>query len=121
VNSLGGYKVQGVGADAAADLIDAAQRLEAVGCFSLVLEAVPTGTARQITENVAIPTIGIGAGPDCDGQVLVLQDLAGFNRDFQAKFVRAFEDGHGLLTRAIEAFDRTVKDGTFPGEAESYE
>ena len=121
VNSLGGYRVQGVGAEAAADLIEAAQRLAAVGCFSIVLEAVPASTAKQITENVGIPTIGIGAGPHCDGQVLVLQDLAGFNRDFQAKFVRTFEDGHGLLTRAIEAFDRTVKDGSFPGEAESYE
>jgi 3-methyl-2-oxobutanoate hydroxymethyltransferase len=72
VNSFGGFKVQGVGADAAGDLIEAAQRLEAVGCFSLVLEAVPMSTAKQITENVGIPTIGIGAGPHCDGQVLVL-------------------------------------------------
>ncbi|MCZ6916947.1 MAG: 3-methyl-2-oxobutanoate hydroxymethyltransferase [Gemmatimonadetes bacterium] len=121
VNSLGGFKVQGVGAEAAADLVEAAQRLEAVGCFSLVLEAVPTKTAQQITENVQIPTIGIGAGPHCDGQVLVLHDLAGFNRDFKARFVRMFEDGHGLLTRAVEEFDRTVKNGSFPSEAESYE
>jgi 3-methyl-2-oxobutanoate hydroxymethyltransferase len=120
VNQIGGFKVQGVGEDAAGRLIDQARRLESAGCFAMVLECVPMHAAKRITETVAIPTIGIGAGPHCDGQVLVLHDLAGFNREFHPKFVKAFEDGFELIRRAVEAFDRETKDGSFPTDAQSY-
>jgi 3-methyl-2-oxobutanoate hydroxymethyltransferase len=120
VNQLGGFKVQGVSEAAAAKLLDQARRLDAAGCFGMVLECIPMDTAKHITEAVAIPTIGIGAGPHCDGQVLVLHDLVGFNRDFKPKFVKSFEDGFELVRRAVDAFDREIKDGAFPTDSESY-
>ena len=121
VNQLGGFKVQGIGEKAVARLLQHAKSLQDAGCFSMVLECVPVATAKRITEAVAIPTIGIGAGPHCDGQVLVLHDLAGFNRDFRPRFVKAFEDGFDLVQRAVDSFDRDVKNGTFPTDAESYQ
>lgn len=120
VNALGGFRVQGCGAEAASELVEQAARLEAAGCFGIVLECVPVDTARQITEAVTIPTIGIGAGPHCDGQVLVLHDLLGFNRDFRPRFVRTFADGFEMVRQAVDAFDRETKDGGFPREDESY-
>ena len=120
VNRLGGFKVQGGSKESAAQLADQAKRVADAGCFGIVLECVPVDTARQITADVAVPTIGIGAGPHCDGQVLVLHDLAGFNRDFHAKFVKVFEDGFDLVQRAVNAFDRETKEGSFPTDAQSY-
>ncbi len=120
VNRLGGFKVQGRSKKSAAQLVDQAKRVDDAGCFSMVLECVPVDTAKQITAAVAIPTIGIGAGPHCDGQVLVLHDLVGFNRDFHPKFVKAYEDGFDLVQRAVNAFDRETKEGSFPTDAQSY-
>lgn len=120
VNAFGGFKVQGGGEEAAAALVEQATRLEAAGCFSIVLECIPLDAARRITEAVAIPTIGIGAGPHCDGQVLVLQDLLGFNRDFAPRFVRTFADGFDMVRNAVDAFDRETKAGGFPTDDESY-
>ena len=120
VHQLGGFKIQGVGEEAAAALLEQARKLEAAGCFSMVLECVPVDTARDITEAVTIPTIGIGAGPHCDGQVLVLHDLLGFNRDFKPKFVRGFENGYEMVRKAVDAFDRETKSGGFPTDSESY-
>ncbi len=121
VNALGGYRVQGRGADASDRLVAEARRLEEAGCFSIVVEGVASDTGAAITHAVSIPTIGIGAGPRVDGQVLVLHDLAGLQREVKPRFVRAFADGYGILLTAVQDFDRAVKDGSFPSEDESYE
>ena len=86
----------------------------------MVLECIPADLAKRVTEAVQIPTIGIGAGADCDGQILVLQDLLGMNVDFEPKFVRRFAEGAELIRGAIASFDAAVKDGSFPSPKESY-
>jgi 3-methyl-2-oxobutanoate hydroxymethyltransferase len=121
VNAFGGYRVQGRGDDAAARVVEEARRLEDAGCFSIVVEGVPSQVARTITGTLSIPTIGIGAGPHVDGQVLVLHDLAGLQREMKPKFVRAFADGYGTILDAVTAFDEAVKSGAFPSGEESYE
>lgn len=121
VNAFGGYRVQGRSDEAAARLVEEARRLEDAGCFSIVVEAVPSEVARAITGSVSIPTIGIGAGPHVDGQVLVLHDLAGLQREVKPKFVRTFADGYGAIHDAVTAFDEAVKSGEFPSAEESYE
>jgi 3-methyl-2-oxobutanoate hydroxymethyltransferase len=121
VNAFGGYRVQGRGEDGAARVVEEARRLEDAGCFSVVVEGVPSEVARAITDAVSIPTIGIGAGAHVDGQVLVLHDLAGLQREVKPKFVRAFADGYGMILEAVTAFDRAVKGGEFPSTEESYE
>jgi 3-methyl-2-oxobutanoate hydroxymethyltransferase len=121
VNAFGGYRVQGRGEDSAARVVEEARRLEDAGCFSVVVEGVPSEVARAITGAVSIPTIGIGAGPHVDGQVLVLHDLAGLQREVKPKFVRTFADGYGVILDAVTAFDRAVKSGEFPSTEESYE
>jgi len=120
LHRLGGYRVQGRDGRAAAKLADDALRLQDAGCFSIVLELVPSELARSVTESLEIPTIGIGAGPHTSGQVLVLQDLLGLQPDFQPKFLRTFLDGFELLRGAVDRFDREVKEGTYPSEEESY-
>ena len=97
VHQMGGFKVQGKESDRAEQLESDALALEEAGCFALVLECVPRLLARRITEKLTIPTIGIGAGNGCDGQVLVLQDLLGLNTEFRPRFVRTFMDGHSLI------------------------
>jgi 3-methyl-2-oxobutanoate hydroxymethyltransferase len=121
VNALGGYRVQGRSEDAAERLVEESCRLEQAGCFSIVVEGVASETAAAITRAVSIPTIGIGAGVEVDGQVLVFHDLAGLQREVKPKFVRAFTDGYGMLLNAVEEYDRAVKDGTFPAGDETYE
>jgi 3-methyl-2-oxobutanoate hydroxymethyltransferase len=121
VNALAGFRVQGRSEDDAVRIQADARRLEELGCFSLVLECVPAALAANITESLTIPTIGIGAGPDCDGQVLVLQDLLGFSNGFRPKFLRTYFDGFEQLKDAVDRFDRDVKQGTFPTAAESYD
>ena len=118
---LGGYKVQGRSAAAAAEILDDARALEAAGCFSLVLECVPSALAREITEAVSIPTIGIGAGPACDGQVLVFHDLVGLSGEFRPRFVRRYADLGAEIERAARAFSADVKSGEFPSREESFE
>jgi 3-methyl-2-oxobutanoate hydroxymethyltransferase len=102
-------------------IIDDAKRLEELGCFSIVLECVPSALGAQITQAVKIPTIGVGAGPQCDGQVLVLHDLLGFTGSHRPKFVRTYLDGNALVREAVDRFDAEVKQGGFPTAAESYD
>ena len=121
VNRLGGYRVQGRDNESHEQLLDQALSLEAAGCFSVVLECVPATIAGEITKRLRIPTIGIGAGPQVDGQVLVLHDLLGITMDLQPRFVRRFVNGADRIAEALNTFDDEVKRGTFPAEKESYE
>lgn len=120
VNALGGYKVQGKTDTTAADLLRQARAAEAAGASGLVIECVPAEVARVITEALAIPVIGIGAGPHTDGQVLVFHDLLGLNPGFSAKFIRPFADGNKTVTTGLAAFAEAVADGSFPSKKESY-
>lgn len=120
IHGLGGYKVQGRGERERAELLKQARKLEELGCSSLFLECVPTSVAKEITLAIGIPTIGIGAGPYCDGQVLVLQDMLGFNGDFKAKFVKHYSHGIETMQNSLNAFDQEVKERSFPTEKESY-
>ncbi len=116
VNALGGFKLQGKNADDARRLLDEAVALERAGCFSLVLECVPTELAAMITEQITIPTIGIGAGPSCDGQVLVYHDVLGMYDGHTPKFVRKYANAAVDLQKALEAFLSDVRDGSFPND-----
>jgi 3-methyl-2-oxobutanoate hydroxymethyltransferase len=120
VNEFGGFRVQGRGDAAGADIERQALMLEALGCFAIVLECVPADLAARVTSALTIPTIGIGAGPETDGQVLVLQDLWGVNKDHTPRFVRQYVDGERLLTEALDQYDADVKEVRFPAVAESY-
>jgi 3-methyl-2-oxobutanoate hydroxymethyltransferase len=121
IHALGGYRVQGRGGEPGRKILEQARGLEEAGCFSVVLECVPGALAAEITSTLKIPTIGIGAGPGCDGQVLVLHDMLGFNQGFKPKFLRQYMDGAGLMRKAIEAYCADVTGGEFPGTAETYE
>ena len=116
VNALGGFKLQGKNADDARRLLDEAVALERVGCFSLVLECVPAELAAMITEQITIPTIGIGAGPSCDGQVLVYHDVLGMYDGHTPKFVRKYANAATDLQQALEAYLADVRSGAFPNE-----
>ena len=120
VHRYGGYKVQGKDSDDAQGLLNDAKALEAAGAFAIVLEAIPTELAKTITEQVAIPTIGIGAGPHCDGQVLVLYDLLGLFDDFVPKFVKPYAHLKADALQALRRYKEEVQDGRFPSESESY-
>jgi 3-methyl-2-oxobutanoate hydroxymethyltransferase len=121
VNAYGGFRVQGR-TNASANLIrEQARKLQELGAFSVVLECIPARLAQEVTDDLAIPTIGIGAGPHCDGQILVLHDLLGLNIDFQPKFARAFFQGARCLSESIKRFDQAVKSGDFPSTQESYD
>ena len=120
VNAYGGFRVQGRTEDSAQKIIRQARELEKLGAFSIVLECIPADLAREVTAAVHIPTIGIGAGAGCDGQILVLQDLLGMNIDFQPKFSRKFVDMGCAVKQAIAQYDAAVKDGSFPSTEESY-
>ena len=119
VHRMGGYKVQGKGG-AEAMLIEDAKAVEEAGAFSVVLEAVPRDTAKKITEILSIPTIGIGAGPDCDGQVLVLQDLMGLFSGFRPKFVKSYVNLRAETERGIKSYIDEVKSGAFPDDQHSF-
>ena len=120
VNQLGGFRVQGRQASAAEQLRQDAQSLQDAGASVLVLEAVPSGLAREITQSIKIPTIGIGAGPDTDGQVLVLYDLLGIYPQKSPKFSKNFLDGAGSVSGAVKAFVEDVRSGQFPGPEHSF-
>lgn len=120
VHALGGFKVQGREQSAALALIDGAKALEAAGCFSIVLEAVPADVARMVTDAVDVPTIGIGAGPSCDGQVLVYHDLLGIEDRLQPKFVRRYADVGSVAVEAMRSYAEDVRSGRFPADNESY-
>jgi 3-methyl-2-oxobutanoate hydroxymethyltransferase len=120
INQIGGFKVQGRNHESAEKLLAAAKALEKAGVFALVLECVPEGLAREITAALSIPTIGIGAGPDCDGQVLVVDDMLGLFSEFKPKFVKQYLNLRAQILEALRAYRREVKDGTFPDEDHSY-
>jgi len=119
-DKLGGFKVQGKDAKQAKRLIDEAQALEKLGCFSLVLECVPDKIAQMITQKIKIPTIGIGAGIDCDGQVLVTYDLLGLFERFTPKFVKKYINLSPLIFQALEEYKKEVIEGKFPTKDHSF-
>ncbi len=120
VNKFGGYLVMGKTEKQKNYLLQSARALQDAGCFSMVLEAVVPDVAKEITESVRIPTIGIGAGPHCDGQVLVISDMIGLFEEFRPKFVRAYADLAGIIRKAVTDYIDDVRNGRFPGEEESY-
>lgn len=119
-NSMGGYKVQGKNVQAAFDLIEDAKALATQGVFAIVLEGIPDRIAQIITESVDIPTIGIGAGPYCDGQVLVYHDVLGLNQGHNAKFVRQYASLAQISTDALQKFFQDIQSGGYPSDKESY-
>jgi 3-methyl-2-oxobutanoate hydroxymethyltransferase len=120
VHAMGGYKVQGKTLNAVEQLMHDALALERAGACCIVLEGIPREVAAMITRDLEIPTIGIGAGPECDGQVLVFHDLLGLTFAPPAKFVRRYADVGSVITSAIGAFKEDVKSGSYPSDAESY-
>lgn len=120
VDQLGGYRVQGRGPSAEA-LVEDAERLQDAGAFALVLELVPSETAARVTEALDIPTIGIGAGVQCDGQVLIVHDLLGLNERFEPKFLKRYASLADQVRSAITDFANEVRSGAFPDDAHSYE
>jgi len=115
VHSYGGFKLQKGEA-----IIEDAKAIAEAGAFSIVLEKIPAAMAKEITEAVPVPTIGIGAGPACDGQVLVLYDMLGLNPEFRPKFLKTYVDGWSILKKAIEDYAREVREGIYPDEEHSF-
>ena len=120
VRALGGYPLQAADDAGARALLDEARRLQDAGCFAIVLEKVPAVVASAVSESLEIPTIGIGAGPGCDGQILVLYDMLGLDERFHPRFVRRYAELASATVHAVEAYVADVKAGAFPSEAESY-
>ena len=120
VNAMGGYRVQGKTAGGAEQLLRDARAVEAAGAFSIVLEGIPRELATEITKSVRIPTIGIGAGPDCDGQILVLHDLLGLTFQEPPKFARRYANVGEVISQAVREYCADVQGGSFPSDAESY-
>lgn len=120
VNAMGGYKVQGKSLEQARKLLKDAKAVEAAGAFAITLECVPAALAKFITEQVKVLTIGIGAGNDCDGQVLVYQDMLGFTDGFTPKFVKKYADVHGVMLEAFKQYKQDCEQRTFPDESQTY-
>ena len=120
VNAFGGYSLRATGVHEAHKLNTDAQLLHELGCFAVVLEKIPAKLAKEVTDHLRIPTIGIGAGPDTDGQVLVSHDLLGMNKHFKPKFVRQYINLDELITGAVQGYVADVKSVNFPNEKESY-
>jgi 3-methyl-2-oxobutanoate hydroxymethyltransferase len=120
VNAMGGYRVQGKTAGGAEQLLRDARAVEAAGAFAIVLEGIPRELAAEITKSVRIPTIGIGAGPDCDGQILVLHDLLGLTFQEPPKFARRYANVGEVISQAVREYCADVHSGSFPSDAESY-
>lgn len=120
INMMGGYKIQGRSTEDAKRLVEEARAFETTGAFSLVLEGVAIETAKEITESVKIPTIGISSGPHCSGQVLVIYDLLGLNPSFCPKFVKVYADGHKFVVGAMHEYINEVKSGKFPTEEHGF-
>ncbi|MHA2118107.1 MAG: 3-methyl-2-oxobutanoate hydroxymethyltransferase [Candidatus Thorarchaeota archaeon] len=118
---VGGYRVQGRTAKQTKEMVKQAQALEDAGAFSIVIELVPSETAKVITETIGIPTIGIGAGPHCDGQVLVLHDMLGLFQDFKPKFVKRYANIREVIQNAVNEFSSDVREGKFPDADYSFE
>jgi 3-methyl-2-oxobutanoate hydroxymethyltransferase len=120
VHTMGGYRVQARSEEGADRLLADAMSLEKAGVFSLVLEGIPATVAKRVTESVRVPTIGIGAGPHCDGQVLVITDILGLGADRSPKFVKRYANLKEEISRAARAFAADVEAGTYPDDAHSY-
>ena len=120
INTFGGFKVQGKTETAAKKLIEDAKAVEEAGAFLLVLECVPAKLAKLVTESINIPTIGIGAGAGCDGQVLVIYDMLGMFSDFKPKFVKHFANAGDVIREAVKTYIAEIDDGTFPAEEHCY-
>ena len=120
VNAFGGFKVQGKNEKAARKLLEDAKAVEEAGAFAVVLECVPAKLAEYITSKLSIPTIGIGAGVGCDGQILVYQDMLGMFSDFTPKFVKKYTDLGGCMKEAFTKYIEEVRDGVFPGAEHSF-
>lgn len=120
IHAFGGFKVQGKGEEAAKRLIEEAQAVEAAGAFAVVLECVPEALAKLITDKISIPTIGIGAGAGCDGQVLVYQDMLGMYADFAPKFVKVFANVGEEMRKGFAAYKKEVQNGTFPAKEHTF-
>ncbi|MBI4823156.1 MAG: 3-methyl-2-oxobutanoate hydroxymethyltransferase [Nitrospirae bacterium] len=120
IHRMGGYKVQGKTEEAQKRLLEEASRVEDSGAFALLLEAIPIELSREITETLTIPTIGIGAGPHCDGQVLVLHDILGLFERFVPRFVKRYVNLKEMSLNAIKAYKEDVEKGIFPSESESF-
>lgn len=120
IYKFGTYSVRAKEEAEANKLIEDAQLLQEIGCFSLVLEKIPATLTKKVAESVDIPVIGIGAGPDADGQVLVVHDMLGITQDFKPRFLRAYADLNQVITGAVENYIQDIKERTFPNEEESY-
>jgi 3-methyl-2-oxobutanoate hydroxymethyltransferase len=120
IYKFGTYAVRAKEETEAQKLMEDAKMLENIGCFGVVLEKIPATLTKQVSETLTIPTIGIGAGPDADGQILVLHDLLGINKEFKPRFLRRYADLHGVITQAIEHYVDDVKDREFPSKEEAY-
>jgi 3-methyl-2-oxobutanoate hydroxymethyltransferase len=120
VSKIGGYKVQGKSAETGVQLLKDALAMERAGCFAIVLEAIPDRVAQIITERLQIPTIGIGAGPNCDGQNLVLHDMVGLFDRFTPKFVKRYANCWEIISKALADFQDDVRKGTFPSAEHSF-
>ncbi|MCC5908536.1 MAG: 3-methyl-2-oxobutanoate hydroxymethyltransferase [Balneolaceae bacterium] len=120
IYKFGTYKVRAKDEAEANQLLKDAKKLEEAGVFSIVLEKIPTSLAKQVTESVSVPTIGIGAGSYCDGQVLVIHDMLGLNKDFSPRFLRRYADLHTSMSDAVGEYIKDVKTGDFPNEDEQY-
>jgi 3-methyl-2-oxobutanoate hydroxymethyltransferase len=120
IHMIGGYRVQGVEDEQARKLVDDAVCLQEAGCFSMVLEMIPAELSREISEKVDIPTIGIGAGPHCDGQVLVIYDMLGLNEDFKARFFKTYADLAAVIKESVNLYIDEVRSGSFPTSEHSF-
>ena len=121
MNTLGGHKIQGKTSDKIEAILESAKKLEEAGCFGIVLELMPADSAKYITENLKIPTIGIGAGVNCSGQIVVIDDILGKFTDFTPKFVKKYTNLHDEILKGVESYKKEVKNSIFPSEKESFE
>ena len=121
MNTIGGHKIQGKTAEMTEEILVNAQKLEAAGCFAIVLELMPAESAKYITDNLNIPTIGIGAGAGCSGQIVVTDDILGKFTDFKPKFVKKYADLHGVVLESVTKYKDEVKSLIFPSQDESFE
>ena len=120
IYKFGTYTVRAKEETEAQKLLEDAKMLEEVGCFSVVLEKIPSSLTKKVSESISIPTVGIGAGPHADGQILVLHDLLGINKAFKPRFLRQYADLNGIMTDAISNYIKDVKSKSFPNDKESY-
>ncbi len=120
INSFGGFKIQGKLKKKAGEILEDAIEMEKLGVFAIVLESIPAELGEKITESLKIPTIGIGAGKSCDGQILVFHDLVGFTNLYMPKFVKKYADINAVMLNAVSEYKKEIESGKFPGEEESY-